>query len=74
MLQEVTRHKSRYFASGGARYDLAVPGTLRLLPSAALHTELGKDYARMREMFIAEPPPFDQVMADIKALQDFINS
>ena len=74
MLQAVTRHKNRFFASGGARYDLAVPGTLRLLPSAALQTELGKDYARMREMFIAEPPPFDQVMADIKALQDFINS
>jgi hypothetical protein len=33
LLQSVARHKSVFFASAWARYDLAVPGTLRLVPS-----------------------------------------
>jgi hypothetical protein len=61
ILLDVARHKMRYFARAAARFDLVAPGTLRLVPPSELRSELAMDYARMREMFITEPPPFEQV-------------
>jgi hypothetical protein len=73
LLLDVARHKTRYFTSAGARYNLARPGTLRLVPSAAVRAALTRDYDRMREMFISEPPSFAQVMAVIASLEARIN-
>jgi hypothetical protein len=35
LLERVRIHKSRFFASSRARYDIAVPGTLRIVPPDA---------------------------------------
>ncbi len=73
LLLDVAQHKSTYFPSATARYDLARPGSLRLVPSEALIKELQKDYERMREMFITDPPPFSEVIEDLTALERRIN-
>jgi hypothetical protein len=44
LLERVVRHKNDFFYSGWTRYDLAVPGTFRLVPPGARLPELRRDY------------------------------
>lgn len=60
--QRVVDWKSRVFARGWARYDLAAHGTFRLVPAVQRQAELAQDYATMRPMFMTEPPPFAELM------------
>jgi hypothetical protein len=69
----VVAWKNRFFARGWARYDLAVPGTFRLLPPASRHGELEMDYLSMRDMYLAQPPTFDEVMHTLTLLEQQIN-
>ena len=66
--------KSRVFARGWARYDLARHGSFRLVPPAHRHTALAQDYAIMRPMFLREPPSFANVMQQLAAAEQTINA
>jgi hypothetical protein len=59
----VVEWKARNFARRWARYDLAKPGTFRMLPSGGRIDAIARDYAQMRAMFIAPPPEFDTILA-----------
>ncbi|MGH9476452.1 MAG: nucleotidyl transferase AbiEii/AbiGii toxin family protein [Terriglobales bacterium] len=48
LLAQVVRHKKMFYPSAWARYDLAVPGTLRLTPHEARVLGLRQDYCAMR--------------------------
>ncbi|NJK42301.1 MAG: nucleotidyl transferase AbiEii/AbiGii toxin family protein, partial [Aquincola sp.] len=52
----VVEWKGRVFARQWARYDLAKPGSFRLVPPPARHVALARDYAQMRAMFLAPRP------------------
>lgn len=65
--------KSRVFARGWARYDLARQGTFRLVPAPNRRADLARDYATMRPMFMSEPPAFDELMAALAAAELTIN-
>jgi hypothetical protein len=71
--QRVVDWKSRFFAASWARYDLAKPGTFRLVPPDFRLTELEKDYRAMRSMFLAEPPLIASIIEDVLELQIRIN-
>lgn len=71
--QRVADWKSRFFAASWARYDLAKPGTFRLLPPDFRLAELEKDYQAMRPMFLTEPPPFESVIKTVSNLEQQIN-
>jgi Nucleotidyl transferase AbiEii toxin, Type IV TA system len=66
--------KSQFFGSGWARYDLAKPGTFKLVPPAARVAALKRDYQAMRDMYLAEPMPFDQILAALSDLENRINA
>jgi hypothetical protein len=70
---EVVDWKSRFFDSSWARYDLAIPGSFRLVPSERRVDALRQDYQAMREMYLAEPLSFDDVMKQLAALKTKIN-
>ncbi len=70
----VVAHKSLFFRSGWARYDLAKPPTFVLVPNEARLKALAADYRGMRSMFFEEPPPFDNLVAELRALQEQINA
>jgi hypothetical protein len=74
LLRQVIEFKKIYFASGWAHYETAVPGTLRIAPNQALEKILRHDYDQMKEMFWGAPVSFDEVLAQLKALEHRINS
>lgn len=72
--RRVVAHKSVYFRSAWARYDLAVPGTFRLLPPPSRLADLERDHQAMKQMFFSAPPPIDQVLQTLSALETRIRS
>jgi hypothetical protein len=71
--ERVVAWKGQFFGSAWARYDLAQPGTFRLVPPAERLPALKRDYEAMRDMYLSEPPPFDSVLAVLAALEQRIN-
>jgi len=71
--QRVVDWKTRFFARAWARYDLAQPGTFRLLPPPDRIPELERDYEEMREMFIGDPLSFSTIMGLLTELEKRIN-
>lgn len=69
----VVAWKSQFFGSAWASYHLAKPGTFRLVPPAARLPLLRHDYKTMREMYLSEPPSFDDVLATLADLEKHIN-
>ena len=73
LLASVVEHKTVFFREAAARYDLAKPGSLRICPPDDKIAKIRTDYREMREMFFAEPQPFDSMMADLKELENRLN-
>jgi hypothetical protein len=69
----VVAWKSQFFGSTWARYDLARPGTFRLVPPASRAAALARDYQAMRDMYFAEPVNFDKVLETLATLEHTIN-
>lgn len=72
--ERVVDWKSRVFARGWARYDLARHGSFRLVPPETRQAALAQDYATMRPMFMTEPPPFAELMQQLAVAEAAINS
>ncbi|WP_445289188.1 nucleotidyl transferase AbiEii/AbiGii toxin family protein [Variovorax atrisoli] len=66
--------KSRVFARGWARYDLARAGTFRLVPPASRQAALAQDYAVMQQMFASAPPAFEEVLASLARAEAQFNA
>jgi hypothetical protein len=69
----VVNWKSRVFARGWARYDLAKPGSFRLVPPVERQAALAQDYAEMRSMFMSEPLPFSDLMKRLAHAEAMLN-
>lgn len=75
LLEEVVQFKQRFHPSQWARYDLAQPGTLRLLPATDAHVSaLQLDYERMQVMLFGDRPDFDSILKVLGELEAEINS
>lgn len=68
------QHKALMFRSPNHRYDRAVPGTYRLMPTSDMRRKLATDYGKMSAMIFATPPSFDAIMKSIEELQEAVNS
>lgn len=73
LLKSVAEHKSIFFRSPPAKYEEAVPGSLRLVPTPPRRKELEGDYAKMRQMIFGEVPPLDHVFDVLAELERRIN-
>jgi hypothetical protein len=70
----VVAWKGRFFHSAWARFDLARPGSFRLIPKPSRVRDLARDYEAMREMYLAVPPAFDRVLDTLRDLEQRINN
>ncbi|CDM60296.1 MULTISPECIES: nucleotidyl transferase AbiEii/AbiGii toxin family protein [Rhizobium] len=68
------RHKELMFRAPDHRYDRAVPGSFRLVPTPEMRKKLGADYERMSAMIFETPPDFASVMTSIQELETLLNT
>lgn len=68
------QHKELMYRAPDHRYDRAVPGSYRLVPTDDMRAKLAADYERMSAMIFGTPPKFDDVMASIEALEKHLNT
>jgi hypothetical protein len=73
LLERVRIHKSRFFPSGWAAYQTAVPGKMHIVPPGSRLAELRRDYVAMEPMFLSPPPDFDTVISTLREAEDTIN-
>jgi hypothetical protein len=74
LLEHVVEFKQRFYPSNWARYDLAVPGTLKLIPAQPQLASLERDYQAMQTMLFGTPPDFNSIVEDLRKLETEINS
>jgi hypothetical protein len=75
LLQDVVAFKQRFYPSVWARYDLAVPGTFKLLPATPSQVRgLERDYDEMQVMLFGAAPEFDSILEELKGLESDINA
>lgn len=74
LLKRVTDFKMKFYPRKWAHYELAVPGTLKLLPPEYRMEDLQKDYDSMKNMMFDEYPDFKTLMRFIGDLEQEINS
>ncbi|MDP1832608.1 MAG: nucleotidyl transferase AbiEii/AbiGii toxin family protein [Geothrix sp.] len=74
LLQNVVRHKSRFFASSWASYDTASPGTFHLVPPEHRHGELARDLDSMLPMFLAAQPSFSELLQQLEEAEADLNA
>lgn len=73
LLKKVVDFKMKFYPRKWAQYELAAPGTLRLLPPAYRMDALRRDYESMGNMMFGSCPDFDKLMQYIQELEDEIN-
>jgi hypothetical protein len=73
LLRDVVAFKQRFYPCGWAKYENAVPGTLKLIPQDAHLAELRRDYRSMAVMIHGQIPDFDQIIDTIGLLEEQIN-
>jgi len=69
----VVKHKETFYSSGWVRYDLAKPGSLRLVPLENRRGVLEQDYKKMAVMIFCEPPSFGWILDRLANLEKEIN-
>lgn len=74
LLKRVTDFKMKFYPRKWAHYELATPGTLKLVPPEYRLDALRKDYASMANMMFADYPDFDSLMKFVGELEREINS
>ncbi|MCL2505961.1 MAG: nucleotidyl transferase AbiEii/AbiGii toxin family protein [Alphaproteobacteria bacterium] len=73
LLEEVVAFKKRFYPRGWAKYDEAVPGTIRLYPAKQNLKDLEQDYIKMQKMIFGTTPSWEEILAGLKELEDEIN-
>lgn len=73
LLADVVKNKSIYFPTKRANYEEAVVGTLRLYPNEGFINQLKQDHSKMIDMFFGEAPKFEDIMENVKRIEQIIN-
>lgn len=73
LMKTVVAFKEKFYRCPWARYDLAKPETIRLLPSESRIPELEKDYRAMRNMLFGDVPEFEKILEALSVLEKEIH-
>ena len=74
LLKKVVNFKMKFFPRKWAKYEEAIPGTIKLVPLAFRFDSLRTDYEDMAEMMFGQYPSFDDLMDYIQTLENEINA
>jgi hypothetical protein len=70
---DCVRHARMFFNSPALNLATAAPGSFTLSPSAAMATELARDYAAMAGMIFGKAPALEEVLGRVAELEARIN-
>ena len=73
LLSQVVEFKKRFYPRSWAKYDLATPGTLKLVPEDHVMATVRTDYRAMENMIFGNYPDINEIMTILQALEDEIN-
>lgn len=73
LLKTVVDFKMKFYPRAWAKYQEAIPGTIKLVPPEYRLDALSKDYANMQDMLYGDIPSFEKVMKVIQNLEREIN-
>lgn len=69
LLQRVVDFKKKFYMANSAKYEEAVPATLKLLPQDEQLDGLRQDYEAMKPMMFETPPDFDVILSGLVDLE-----
>ena len=75
LLTAVRKHKMLFYKSSWANYDLAVKGTLKLIPPDYRRSEISEDYRfTTRDMIFGDIPTLNTIFETLETFQSNFNS
>ncbi len=74
ILEDVVDFKMRFYPRGWAQYELAKPGTLKLVPHGHVLETVRKDYKAMENMIYGTYLEYDEMHQVLLELENEINS
>ena len=74
LLKQVVDFKDKFYHCGWANYKDAKPGTMRLLPAEHSMKALKADYTAMRAMIYGDYMSFEDLLNELRSLENEINS
>jgi len=74
LLDQVVKFKSKFYPASSAHYDLACPGSMRLMPPDDCLRIIRSDYDHMKNMIFGEQPEFSEMMDCIYKLEQEVNN
>jgi len=74
LLEQAAIHNMAYFRNLSANYPSAKIGSLRLLPNDRHIEALAHDFQLMNSMFLSPPPAFNELMDELKEIEQRINN
>ena len=74
LLEHVVAFKARFYPTNAARYDLAHPGTIRLIPPEDCIPILAEGYEHMKNMIFGASPSFEEIMFTLRRMEAEINA
>ena len=69
LLKTVVDFKMKFYPRSWAKYQEAVPGTLKLVPPEYRFSALAADYEAMKDMLYGDVPSFNIVMDALRNLE-----
>ncbi len=72
--EKVRQHKLDFFNAAWKRFDLAVPGSLQIVPYDDLQLALEQDYQAMQGMMLGDAPEFGDILTTLEHLQSYIST
>ena len=73
LLDSVRNHNLIAFRQSWKRFEEAIPGSVRLVPQAALRTVIERDYVAMQGVILGDVPTFGWVTEQLQRAEATIN-
>jgi hypothetical protein len=73
LLAQVVRYKQAFYPAAWAHYELAVPGSLRIVPPEHRLAALRQDFRDMAAMIFGKAPSFEALLRYLGELETAIN-
>ena len=69
MLESVVEFKTKFYPRSWANYNLAKPGTFKLIPPQRILDFMREDYDEMQDMIFGRKPSFDEIIRGLSELE-----